>query len=62
MRPADEASDEFGNWNRSVEPPAIAQCVHDWTFDCLDVPARVAGSDIAWEYPMADFDPVLAPV
>jgi 2-polyprenyl-6-methoxyphenol hydroxylase-like FAD-dependent oxidoreductase len=52
------ATAELGNWNRSVEPRAIAQCVHDWTFDWLDVPALVAGSDIAWEYPMADFDPL----
>ena len=52
------ATAELGNWNRSVEPRAIAQCVHDWTFDWLDVPAMVAGSDIAWEYPMADFDPL----
>lgn len=52
------ATAELGNWNRSVEPRAIAQCVHDWTFDWLDVPAMIAGSDIAWEYPMADFDPL----
>jgi 2-polyprenyl-6-methoxyphenol hydroxylase-like FAD-dependent oxidoreductase len=58
VRPGAGAGDELGNWNRSVEPRAIAQCVHDWTFDWLDVPALVAGSDIAWEYPMADFDPL----
>ena len=52
------ATAELGNWNRSVEPRAVAQCVQDWTFDWLDVPALVAGSDIAWEYPMADFDPL----
>jgi 2-polyprenyl-6-methoxyphenol hydroxylase-like FAD-dependent oxidoreductase len=53
-----DAKDKLGHWNRAVEPRAIAQCVHDWTFDWLDVPALVAGSDIAWEYPMADFDPL----
>jgi 5-methylphenazine-1-carboxylate 1-monooxygenase len=53
-----DASETLGNWNRPVEPRAIAQCVHDWSFDWLDVPALVAGSDIAWEYPMADFDPL----
>ena len=52
------ATAELGHWNRPVEPRAIAQCVHDWTFDWLDVPAMIAGSDIAWEYPMADFDPL----
>ena len=58
VRPGAGAGDELGNWNRKVEPRAIAQCVADWTFDWLDVPALVAGSDIAWEYPMADFDPL----
>ncbi len=68
VRPAEDGTNEgathqnaaeaLGNWNRSVEPQAIAQCVQDWTFDWLDVPALVAGSDIAWEYPMADFDPL----
>lgn len=52
------ATAELGHWNRPVEPRAIAQCVQDWTFDWLDVPALIAGSDIAWEYPMADFDPL----
>ena len=32
--------------------------MQNWVFDWLDVPALVAGSDIAWEYPMADFDPL----
>ncbi|MEI6546270.1 MAG: FAD-dependent monooxygenase [Burkholderiales bacterium] len=63
VRPAEgganqNAAETLGNWNRAVEPKAIAQCVQDWTFDWLDVPALVAGSDIAWEYPMADFDPL----
>ncbi len=39
VRPADDASDEFGNWSRAVEPRAIAQCVHAGTFDWPDVPA-----------------------
>lgn len=50
--------DELGNWNRQVDPVDVAEHVRDWRFDWLDVPATVAASDIAWEYPMADFDPL----
>jgi 2-polyprenyl-6-methoxyphenol hydroxylase-like FAD-dependent oxidoreductase len=48
----------LGNWNRRVDPQDIALHVRDWRFDWLDVPSTVAGSDVAWEYPMADFDPL----
>ncbi len=58
VRPAEVGGAELGNWNREVDPQALAACVADWRFDWLDVPALVAGSDIAWEYPMADFDPL----
>ena len=58
VRPSDAAGGELGNWNRQVDPRSLADCVADWRFDWLDVPALVAGSDIAWEYPMADFDPL----
>ncbi len=58
VRPAEVGGNELGNWNRKVDPQALAACVADWRFDWLDVPAMVAGSDIAWEYPMADFDPL----
>jgi len=58
VRPAKVGGDELGNWNREVDPQALAACVAEWRFDWLDVPALVAGSDIAWEYPMADFDPL----
>ena len=58
VRPADAGAGELGNWNRQVDPQALAAGVADWRFDWLDVAALVAGSDIAWEYPMADFDPL----
>lgn len=58
VRPSDAAGRELGNWNRRVDPQALAACVADWRFDWLDVPALVAGADLAWEYPMADFDPL----
>jgi 2-polyprenyl-6-methoxyphenol hydroxylase-like FAD-dependent oxidoreductase len=54
---ADEAG-ELGNWNREVSPQAIAGFVRDWRFDWLDVPALVGASDIAYEYPMVDIEPL----
>jgi 2-polyprenyl-6-methoxyphenol hydroxylase-like FAD-dependent oxidoreductase len=59
VRPAAPGvADDLGNWNRRVDPQDIALHVRDWRFDWLDVPSTVAGADIAWEYPMADFDPL----
>ncbi len=58
VRPAAAAIVELGHWNRQVDPRSLAACVADWRFDWLDVPAMVAGAEIAWEYPMADFDPL----
>ena len=58
VRPSAARGSELGNWNRQVAPHSLAACVADWRFDWLDVPTMVAGADIAWEYPMADFDPL----
>ena len=58
VRPAAAGGTELGNWNRKIDPQALADCVADWRFDWLDVPAMVAGAELAWEYPMADFDPL----
>ena len=58
VRPVPGEAGELGNWNRELDPRQVATHVHDWTFDWLDVPAMIAGSQMAWEYPMADFDPL----
>jgi 2-polyprenyl-6-methoxyphenol hydroxylase-like FAD-dependent oxidoreductase len=59
VRPA-PASDgmELGNWNRPVEPALVAAHVRDWAFDWLDIPALVDATPAAYEYPMADIDPL----
>jgi 2-polyprenyl-6-methoxyphenol hydroxylase-like FAD-dependent oxidoreductase len=49
---------ELGNWNRPVEPPLVASHVRDWAFDWLDIPALVDATTAAYEYPMADIDPL----
>lgn len=59
VRPAPAADGaELGNWNRSVEPVLVADQVRDWAFDWLDIPALVEASTAAYEYPMADIDPL----
>ena len=58
VRPAAAGGAELGNWNRKIDPQALTDCVADWRFDWLDVPATIAGAELAWEYPMADFDPL----
>lgn len=59
VRPAGEGpGGELGNWNLSVAPARAASFVHDWCFDWLDMPALVGGAAQAYEYPMADIDPL----
>lgn len=59
VRPAGEGpAGELGNWNLSVAPERAASFVHDWRFDWLDMPALVGGAAQAYEYPMADIDPL----
>ena len=59
VRPADEGpAGELGNWNLPVAPARAASFVHDWRFDWLDMPALVGGAAQAYEYPMADIDPL----
>lgn len=49
---------ELGNWNLTQDPVQLSKLVNDWRFDWLDIPALVAASPTAWEYPMADIDPL----
>ncbi len=49
---------ELGNWNVPVSTGAIAAFVQDYRFDWLDVHALVASASEAYEYPMADIDPL----
>lgn len=60
VRPKDitRAEAELGNWNVPVAIPEIASFVKDYRFDWLDVHALVASASEAYEYPMADIDPL----
>lgn len=59
VRPTEPgAAGELGNWNRPIAPEAVAAHVAHWDFDWLDIPALVRRTDAAYEYPMADIDPL----
>ena len=60
VRPASdrEKTSDLGNWNAPIEPEVAASYVRDYRFDWLDVHALVASATEAWEYPMADIDPL----
>jgi 2-polyprenyl-6-methoxyphenol hydroxylase-like FAD-dependent oxidoreductase len=60
VRPKDATSQvtELGNWNVPVSTSAIASFVKDYRFDWLDVHRLVASASEAYEYPMADIDPL----
>ena len=45
-------------WYKPVEIDDFIHHFADWTYDWLDVPALIRGSDIAFENPMIDRDPV----
>lgn len=54
----DGALTELGNWNRSVNPLQIAERAKAWDFDWLNIPALINATDLVYEYPMADIDPL----
>ncbi|WP_424629761.1 FAD-dependent monooxygenase [Bradyrhizobium sp. SYSU BS000235] len=60
VRPKDDENQqsELGNWNARMEPSAIARFAEDYRFDWLDVHRLVASASEAYEYPMADIDPL----
>ncbi|MEH2511228.1 2-polyprenyl-6-methoxyphenol hydroxylase-like FAD-dependent oxidoreductase [Nitrobacteraceae bacterium AZCC 1564] len=60
VRPKDSESQqsELGNWNARMEPSAIARFAEGYRFDWLDVHQLVASASEAYEYPMADIDPL----
>lgn len=58
VRPAGGAGAELGNWNRPVDPAMVAAHVQDWAFDWLNIPALIKATTAAYEYPMADLDPL----
>lgn len=67
-----DEGDQLVNWVAEIEAPQQAQrdwtkegefgdffdAFKDWTFDWLDVPALMRGTDSVLEYPMVDQDPL----
>jgi 5-methylphenazine-1-carboxylate 1-monooxygenase len=59
VRPrGDAAPTELGNWNVSVAPSVVASYVDQYRFDWLDIHRLVSSASEAYEYPMADIDPL----
>ncbi len=47
-----------GDWNTIVSADEFLADFEDWAFDWLDVPALIRSSEVVYEYPMVDRDPV----
>ena len=60
VRPrADTAHEvELGNWNLPVAPEVVASYARGYRFDWLDIHDLIAAASEAYEYPMADIDPL----
>jgi 5-methylphenazine-1-carboxylate 1-monooxygenase len=58
VRPSGAEAVELGNWNRPVATSIVAGHVREWVFDWLDLPGLVNATQTAYEYPMADIDPL----
>ena len=59
VRPrSDAAAAELGNWNVGVAPDVVASFVEQYRFDWLDIHRLISAASEAYEYPMADIDPL----
>ena len=45
-------------WYRQTSVDDFIHHFEDWKYDWLDVPALIRGSDVAYENPMIDRDPI----
>jgi 2-polyprenyl-6-methoxyphenol hydroxylase-like FAD-dependent oxidoreductase len=52
------AGRELGNWNVRVAPSEVASFVEVYRFDWLDIHRLIGAASEAYEYPMADIDPL----
>ena len=46
------------DWNRRVDKAVFADQFKGWKFDWLDIPAMIAATDVSYEFPKIDRDPV----
>jgi 5-methylphenazine-1-carboxylate 1-monooxygenase len=59
VRPrSDAAAAELGNWNVGIDPDVVASFVEQYRFNWLDIHRLISAASEAYEYPMADIDPL----
>jgi 5-methylphenazine-1-carboxylate 1-monooxygenase len=58
LRENDEHQLTVRDWNRQADKQRLLDIYKTWTFDWLDVPAMIAGSESIYEFPMSDRDPL----
>ena len=58
LRFPDEAVWRREDWNRRGDPADFLPRFEDWTFPWLDVPGLIKRTDVIYEYPLVDRDPV----
>jgi len=46
------------DWNRRVDKSVFLERFRSWKFDWLDVPAMIEATDVAYEFPKIDRDPI----
>jgi 2-polyprenyl-6-methoxyphenol hydroxylase-like FAD-dependent oxidoreductase len=46
------------DWNRQVDRATVLKHFEDWRFDWLDIPALIVGSEVVYEYPLVDREPL----
>jgi 2-polyprenyl-6-methoxyphenol hydroxylase-like FAD-dependent oxidoreductase len=46
------------DWNRPVDHRTVLKHFEDWRFDWLDIPELIRDSEVVYEYPLADRDPL----
>ena len=46
------------DWNRRVDNATVLKYFEDWRYDWLDIPAVIRNSEVVYEYPLVDRDPL----
>jgi 5-methylphenazine-1-carboxylate 1-monooxygenase len=46
------------DWNRKADQARLIEKYKEWSFDWLNVPQMIAGSEAVYEFPMSDRDPL----
>jgi 2-polyprenyl-6-methoxyphenol hydroxylase-like FAD-dependent oxidoreductase len=57
-RPAGRGGRQRNDWQRTTDPDQVLRHFGGWRFGWLDIPAVVRATEIVYEYPMVDRDPL----